>query len=180
VEAMACRPSGAAAGAAADEVIMDEAQMQACWRRTCLALGPQATKWDPRCDGRLRLSRRCGGPPLVASVGVRDLGGGTHPARCKPFDHEELALLLGHEGRHYKKLMPSIPSTRRLLRPSCSAFWPITPVVGVSEEPTPEAGHAHWRRSSKDAVRLSTGLTRPLRRGIAKTRCQAALPADAC
>ena len=118
----------------ADEVIMDEAQMQALLETHLPGLGPQQRKWilDATAVAAYHADVEV---PVVRLLVCDD-------APQFTLITEELALCWVHEGRHYKKLMPSIPYTRGCWRTSYTLLGLLRPVVGVSEAADTGGGNA--------------------------------------
>ena len=74
---------------------------------------------------------------------------------------EELALCWVHEGRHYKKLMPSIPYHQALLEAFVQRFWTYyDQLLAYREQPTPEEADATGLRSSRRCSRPSRATRR--------------------
>jgi hypothetical protein len=114
----------------ADEVIMDEAQMQARLETYLPGLGPQQRKWilDATAVAAYHAAVEC---PVVRLLVCDD-------APQFTLVTEELALCWVHEGRHYKKLLPSIPYHQALLEAFVQRFWAYyTQLLAYREQPTP-------------------------------------------
>ncbi len=111
LSAVRCRQLAQVAG----EVIMDEAQMQALLETHLPGLGPQQRKWilDATAVAAYHADVEF---PVVRLLVCDD-------APQFTLVTEELALCWVHEGRHYKKLMPSIPYHQALLEAFVQRFW---------------------------------------------------------
>ena len=115
----------------ADEGIMDEAQMQALLETHLPGLGPQQRKWVLAAMAVAAYHADVGGP--VVRLLVCD------DAPQFTMITEELALCWVHEGRHYKKLMPSIPYHQGLLEAFVQRFWAYyAQLLAYRKQPIPE------------------------------------------
>jgi hypothetical protein len=115
----------------ADEVIMDEAQMPALLETHLPGLGPQQRKWvlDATAVAAYHADVEV---PVVRLLVCDD-------APQFTMITEELALCWVHEGRHYKKLMPSIPYHQGLLETFVQRFWAYyAQLLAYRKQPTPE------------------------------------------
>jgi len=113
------------------DVLMDEAMMQALLETHLPGLGPQQRKWilDATAVAAYHADVEC---PVVRLLVCDD-------APQFPLVTEELALCWVHEGRHYKKLMPSIPYHQALLEAFVQRFWTYSDqLLAYREQPTPE------------------------------------------
>jgi hypothetical protein len=84
---------------------------------------------------------------------------------------EELALCWVHEGRHYKKLMPSIPYHQGLLEAFVQRFWAYyAQLLAYRKQPTPEEA----MRLTEEFETLFATVTgyQALDERIAKTRAK--------
>jgi len=147
----------------ADEVIMDEAQMQALLETHLPGLGPQQRKWllaatavaADHADVEIPVVRLlvCDDAPQLTLITA------------------ELALCWVHEGRHYKKLMPSIPYHQGLLEAFVQRFWTYyAQLLGYRKQPTPEEA----MRLTEEFETLFATVTgyQALDERIAKTRAK--------
>jgi Transposase IS66 family len=83
----------------------------------------------------------------------------------------EVALCWGHEGRHYKKLLPSIPSHQARLETFVQRFWTYYDQwLAYREQPTPEEA-ARLDREFETVFSTITGY-RALDERMAKTRAK--------
>ena len=165
LSAVRCRQLAQVAG----EVIMDEAQMQALLETHLPGLGPQQRKWilDATAVAAYHADVEF---PVVRLLVCDD-------APQFTLITEELALCWVHEGRHYKKLMPSIPYHQGLLEAFVQRFWAYyAQLLAYRKQPTPE-----------EATRLAGGVRDAVRdrhrlpgagRADCQDACQAELPAD--
>src|SRR6266702_1119571 len=147
----------------ADEVIMDEAQMQALLETHLPGLGPQQRKWI------LDATAVAAYHAAVAFPVVRLLVCDDAPQFT--LITEELALCWVHEGRHYKKLMPSIPYHQTLLEAFVQRFWAYyAQLLAYRTQPTPEEA----TRLTEEFETLFTTVTgyQALDERIAKTRAK--------
>jgi hypothetical protein len=113
------------------DVIMDEAMMQALLETHLPGLGPQQRKWilDATAVAAYHADVEF---PVVRLLVCDDA------PQCTLVT-EELALCWVHEGRHYKKLMPSIPYHQALLGAFVQRFWTYyDQLLAYREQPTPE------------------------------------------
>jgi Transposase IS66 family len=147
----------------ADEVIMDEAQMQALLETHLPGLGPQQRKWvlDATAVAAYHADVEV---PVVRLLVCDD-------APQFTMITEELALCWVHEGRHYKKLMPSIPYHQGLLEAFVQRFWAYyAQVLAYRKQPTPEEA----MRLTEEFATLFATVTgyQALDERIAKTRAK--------
>ena len=147
----------------ADEVIMDEAQMQALLETHLPGLGPQQRKWilDATAVAAYHADVEV---PVVRLLVCDD-------APQFTLITEELALCWVHEGRHYKKLMPSIPYHQGLLEAFVQRFWAYyAQLLAYRQQPTPEEA----RRLTEEFATLFATVTgyQALDERIAKTRAK--------
>ena len=111
--------------------IVDEATMQALLETYLPGLGPQQRKWilDATAVAAYHADVEF---PVVRLLVCDD-------APQFTLVTEELALCWVHEGRHYKKLMPSIPYHQALLEAFVQRFWTYyDQLLAYREQPTPE------------------------------------------
>src|SRR5437016_4652870 len=111
--------------------IMEEATMQALLEEHLPGLGPQQRKWilDAMAVAAYHADVEF---PVVRLLVCDD-------APQFTLVTEELALCWVHEGRHYKKLMPSIPYHQALLEAFVQRFWTYyDQLLAYREQPTPE------------------------------------------
>lgn len=111
--------------------IMEEATMQALLEEHLPGLGPQQRKWllDAMAVAAYHADVEF---PVVRLLVCDD-------APQFTLVTEELALCWVHEGRHYKKLMPAIPSHQALLEAFVQRFWTYyDQLLAYQEQPTPE------------------------------------------
>jgi len=146
-----------------DEVIMDEAQMQALLETHLPGLGPQQRKWilDATAVAAYHAAVEV---PVVRLLVCDD-------APQFTLITEELALCWVHEGRHYKKLMPSIPYHQGLLEAFVQRFWAYyAQLLGYRKQPTPEEA----MRLTEEFETLFATVTgyQALDERIAKTRAK--------
>ncbi len=143
--------------------IVDEATMQALLETYLPGLGPQQRKWildatavaAYHADVEFPVVRLlvCDDAPQVTLV------------------TEELALCGVHEGRHYKKLLPSIPYHQALLEAFVQRFWTYyDQLLAYREQPTPEEA----TRLTEEFATLFATVTgyQALDERIAKTRAK--------
>ena len=147
----------------ADEVIMDEAPMQALLETHLPGLGPQQRKWilDATAVAAYHADVEV---PVVRLLVCDD-------APQFNLITEELALCWVHEGRHYKKLMPSIPYHQGLLEAFVQRFWAYyAQLLAYRQQPTPEEA----RRLTEEFATLFATVTgyQALDERIAKTRAK--------
>jgi hypothetical protein len=147
----------------ADEVIMDEAQMQALLETHLPGLGPQQRKWilDATAVAAYHADVEV---PVVRLLVCDD-------APQFTLITEELALCWVHEGRHYKKLMPSIPYHQGLLEAFVQRFWAYyAQLLAYRKQPTPEEA----MRLTEEFETLFATVTgyQALDERIAKTRAK--------
>ncbi len=113
------------------DVIMDEAMLQALLETHLPGLGPQQRKWilDATAVAAYHADVEF---PVVRLLVCDD-------APQFTLVTEELALCWVHEGRHYKKLMPSIPYHQVLLEAFVQRFWTYyDQLLAYRAQPTPE------------------------------------------
>ena len=113
------------------DVSMDEAMMQAQMETHLPGLGPQQRKWilDATAVAAYHADVEF---PVVRLLVCDD-------APQFTLVTAELGLCWVHEGRHYKKLMPSIPYHQTLLEAFVQRFWAYYDQLLVyREQPTPE------------------------------------------
>jgi hypothetical protein len=145
------------------EVIMDEAMMQAQLETHLPGLGPQQRKWilDATAVAAYHADVEF---PVVRLLVCDD-------APQFTLVTEELALCWVHEGRHYKKLMPSIPYHQARLEAFVQRFWTYyDQLLAYREQPTP----AEATRLAGEFETLFTTVTgyQALDERIAKTRAK--------
>jgi hypothetical protein len=127
LSAVRCRQLAQVAG----EVLLDEARMQALLETHLPGLGPQQRKWilDATAVAAYHADVEF---PVVRLLVCDD-------APQFTLLTEELALCWVHEGRHYKKLLPSIPYHQRLLETFVQHFWTYyDQLLAYRTQPTPE------------------------------------------
>ena len=159
LSAVRCRQLAQVAG----EVIMDEAQMQALLETHLPGLGPQQQKWILDATAVAAYHADVGFP--VVRLLVCD------DAPQFTLITEELALCWVHEGRHYKKLLPSIPYHQMLLEAFVPRFWAYyAQLLAYREQPTPEEA----TRLTEEFETLFATVTgyQALDERIAKTRAK--------
>jgi Transposase IS66 family len=147
----------------AHEVIMDEAQMQALLETHLPGLGPQQRKWI--LDATAVAAYHADVEVSVVRLLVCD------DAPQLTLITEELALCWVHEGRHSKKLMPSIPYHQGLLEAFVQRFWAYyAQLLAYRKQPTPEEA----RRLTEEFKTLFATVTgyQALDERIAKTRAK--------
>lgn len=86
---------------------------------------------------------------------------------------EALALCWVHEGRHDKKLMPSVPSHRRLLDDDLERFWTFSRALLTSRQQPTAAEHARLAAECDGLFSAVTG-SRALDERIAQTQAKKA------
>ena len=112
-------------------VLMDDVTMQAGLETHLPGLGPQQRKWilDATAVAAYHADVEC---PVVRLLVCDD-------APQFTLVTEELALCWVHEGRHYKKLLPSISYHQALLETFVQRFWTYyDQLLAYREQPTPE------------------------------------------
>jgi hypothetical protein len=147
----------------ADEVSLDEAQMQALLETHLPGLGPQQRK------GILDATAVAAYHADVEVPVVRLLVCDDAPQFT--LITEELALCWVHEGRHYKKLMPAIPYQQGLLEAFVQRFWAYyAQLLAYRKQPTP----AEAMRLTEEFETLFATVTgsQALDERIAKTRAK--------
>ena len=147
----------------ASEGIMDEVQMQALLETHLPGLGPQQRKWilDATAVAAYHAAVEF---PVVRLLVCDD-------APQFTLITEELALCWVHEGRHYKKLMPSIPYHQTLLEAFVQRFWAYyAQLLAYREQPAPEVA----TRLAEEFTTLFATVTgyQALDERIAKTRAK--------
>ena len=113
------------------DVIMEEATMQGLMETHLPGLGPQQQKWllDATAVAAYHAELEF---PVVRLLVCDD-------APQFTLVTAELALCWVHEGRHYKKLMPSIPYHQALLEAFGQRFWAYyDQLLAYRAQPTPE------------------------------------------
>jgi hypothetical protein len=111
--------------------VVDEATMQAWLEEHLPGVGPQQRKWilDATAVAAYHAEVEC---PVVRLLVCDD-------APQFTLVTEELALCWVHEGRHYKKLLPSIPYHQARLEAFVQRFWTYyNQLLAYREQPTPE------------------------------------------
>ncbi len=86
---------------------------------------------------------------------------------------EEVALCWVHDGRHDKKLRPSVPSHRRLLDDDLERFWTFSRALLTSRQQPTAAEHARLAAECDGLFSAVTG-SRALDERIAKTQAKQA------
>jgi len=127
LSAVRCRQLAQVSG----DVIMDEARMQALLETHLPGLGPQQRKriLDATAVAAYHANVEF---PVVRLLVCDD-------APQFTLVTEELALCWVHEGRHYKKLLPSIPYHQALLEAFVERFWLYyAQLLAYRKQPTPE------------------------------------------
>jgi hypothetical protein len=147
----------------ADEGIMEEAQMQALLETHLPGLGPQQRKWilDATAVAAYHAAVEV---PVVRLLVCDD-------APQFTLITKELALCWVHEGRHYKKLLPSIPYHQGLLEAFVQRFWAYyAQLLEYRKQPTPEEA----MRLTEEFATLFATVTgyQALDERIAKTRAK--------
>jgi hypothetical protein len=145
------------------DVIMEEATMQRLLETHLPGLGPQQQKWllDATAVAAYHAELEF---PVVRLLVCDD-------APQFTLVTAELALCWVHEGRHYKKLMPSIPYHQALLETFVQRFWTYyDQLLAYREQPTPEEA----ARLDGEFEALFSTITgyRALDERIAKTRAK--------
>ncbi len=143
--------------------IVDEATMQALLETYLPGLGPQQRKWilDATAVAAYHADVEF---PVVRLLVCDD-------APQFTLVTEELALCWVHEGRHYKKLLPSIPYHQGLLEAFVQRFWTYyDQLLAYREQPTPEEA----TRLTEEFATLFATVTgyQALDERIAKTRAK--------
>lgn len=143
--------------------IVDEATMQALLETYLPGLGPQQRKWilDATAVAAYHADVEF---PVVRLLVCDD-------APQFTLVTEELALCWVHEGRHYKKLLPSIPYHQGLLEAFVQRFWTYyDQLLAYREQPTPEEA----TRLTEEFETLFATVTgyQALDERIAKTRAK--------
>jgi len=143
--------------------IVDEATMQALLETYLPGLGPQQRKWilDATAVAAYHADVEF---PVVRLLVCDD-------APQFTLVTEELALCWVHEGRHYKKLRPSIPYHQGLLEAFVQRFWTYyDQLLAYREQPTPEEA----TRLTEEFATLFATVTgyQALDERIAKTRAK--------
>jgi hypothetical protein len=113
------------------ETSMDEAMLQALLEEHLAGLGPQQRKWilDATAVAAYHAALEF---PVVRLLVCDD-------APQFTLVTAELALCWVHEGRHYKKLVPYVPSHRMLVEDFVQRFWAYyDQLLAYREQPTPE------------------------------------------
>ena len=145
--------------------IVEEATMQALLEEHLPGLGPQQRKWILDATAVAAYHAEVGFP--VVRLLVCD------DAPQFTLVTEELALCWVHEGRHYKKLLPSIPYHQALLEAFVQRFWTYyDQLLAYREQPTP----AEATRLAREFETLFATVTgyQALDERIAKTRTKKA------
>jgi hypothetical protein len=145
------------------EVTRDEAAMQALLETHLPGLGPQQRKWilDATAVAAYHAEVEF---PVVRLLVCDD-------APQFTLVTEALALCWVHEGRHYKKLLPSIPYHQRLLEAFVQRFWLYyAQLLAYRQQPAPEAA----TRLTEEFETLFSTVTgyQALDERIAKTRAK--------
>jgi hypothetical protein len=143
--------------------IVDEATMQALLETYLPGVGPQQRKWilDATAVAAYHADVEF---PVVRLLVCDD-------APQFTLVTEELALCWVHEGRHYKKLLPSIPYHQGLLEAFVQRFWTYyNQLLAYREQPTPEEA----TRLTEEFATLFATVTgyQALDERIAKTRAK--------
>jgi hypothetical protein len=143
--------------------IVDEATMQALLETYLPGVGPQQRKWilDATAVAAYHADVEF---PVVRLLVCDD-------APQFTLVTEELALCWVHEGRHYKKLLPSIPYHQGLLEAFVQRFWTYyDQLLAYREQPTPEEA----TRLTEEFATLFATVTgyQALDERIAKTRAK--------
>jgi hypothetical protein len=145
------------------EVTMDAAQMQALLETHLPGLGPQQRKWilDATAVAAYHAEVEF---PVVRLLVCDD-------APQFTLVTEALALCWVHEGRHYKKLLPSIPYHQTLLEAFVQRFWLYyAQLLAYRQQPAPEAA-AQLAGEFETLFATVTGY-QALDERIAKTRAK--------
>ena len=143
--------------------IMEEATMQALLEEHLPGLGPQQRKWllDAMAVAAYHADVEF---PVVRLLVCDD-------APQFTLVTEELALCWVHEGRHYKKLLPSIPYHQRLLEVFVQRFWAYyAQLLAYRTQPKPEEA-ARLERAFEAVFTTVTGYN-ALDERIAKTHAK--------
>ena len=145
--------------------IVDEATMQALLEEHLPGVGPQQRKWilDATAVAAYHAEVEF---PVVRLLVCDD-------APQFTLVTEELALCWVHEGRHYKKLLPSIPYHQTRLEAFVQCFWTYyDQLLAYREQPTP----AEATRLAEEFETLFATVTgyHALDERIAKTRTKKA------
>ena len=143
--------------------IVDEATMQALLETYLPGLGPQQRKWILDATAVAAYHADVEFPVLRLLV--------CDDAPQFTLVTEELALCWVHEGRHYKKLLPSIPYHQGLLEAFVQRFWTYyDQLLAYREQPTPEEA----TRLTEEFATLFATVTgyQALDERIAKTRAK--------
>jgi Transposase IS66 family len=159
LSAVRCRQLAQVAG----ERIMDEAQIQALLETHLPGLGPQQRKWilDATAVAAYHADVEF---PVVRLLVCDD-------APQFTLLTEELALCWVHEGRHYKKLLPSIPYHQTLLGAFVQRFWAYyAQLLAYRTQPKPEEA-ARLERAFEAVFTTVTGYN-ALDERIAKTHAK--------
>ena len=143
--------------------IVDEATMQALLETYLPGVGPQQRKWilDATAVAAYHADVEF---PVVRLLVCDD-------APQFTLVTEELALCWVHEGRHYKKLLPSIPYHQGLREAFVQRFWTYyDQLLAYREQPTPEEA----TRLTEEFATLFATVTgyQALDERIAKTRAK--------
>ena len=144
-------------------VRMDDVTMQAVLETHLPALGPQQRKWilDATAVAAYHAALEF---PVVRLLVCDDAPQFTVVT-------EELALCWVHEGRHYKKLVPYVPSHHALVEDFVQRFWTYyDQLLAYREQPTPEEA-ARLEGEFEALFSTVTGYT-ALDERIAKTRAK--------
>jgi hypothetical protein len=145
------------------DVIMDEAMMQTMLETHLPGVGPQQRKWilDATAVAAYHADVEF---PVVRLLVCDD-------APQFTLVTEELALCWVHEGRHYKKLMPSIPHHQALLETFVQRFWTYyDQLLAYREQPMPE--EATRLNAAFEALFTTVTGYKALDERIAKTRAK--------
>ena len=143
--------------------IVDEVTMQALLETYLPGVGPQQRRWilDATAVAAYHADVEF---PVVRLLVCDD-------APQFTLVTEELALCWVHEGRHYKKLLPSIPYHQGLLEAFVQRFWTYyDQLLAYREQPTPEEA----TRLTEEFATLFATVTgyQALDERIAKTRAK--------
>ena len=145
--------------------IVDEATMHALLEAHLPGLGPQQRKWilDATAVAAYHAAVEF---PVVRLLVCDD-------APQFTLVTEELALCWVHEGRHYKKLMPSVPHHRTLMEDFVQRFWTYyDQLLAYRQQPTPE--EAAWLDGEFEALFSTVTGYKALDERVAKTRANKA------
>src|SRR6266849_3092252 len=143
--------------------IVDEVTMQALLETYLPGVGPQQRRWILDATA-VAASHADVEFPVVRLLVCDDA------PQC-PLVTEELALCWVHAGRHYKKLLPSIPYHQGLLEAFVQRFWTYyDQLLAYREQPTPEEA----TRLTEEFATLFATVTgyQALDERIAKTRAK--------